>query len=141
MKRFNLAVLARILNNLGKTHGLKGQAKREYLRIPSSERLTANDLFGATITVSNIGSLYKAQTGYFSLLEIIPPQVAVVGLGAIQEKPGVFQDANGQPAIGIRKIMPICITFDHRALDFQSVVPLIQRLDEIFAHPDEIYGW
>ena len=47
----------------------------------------------------------------------------------------------GEKDIIIRKILPICIAFDHRALDFGETVPFQQRLNDIFAHPEEINTW
>ena len=38
-----------------------------------------------TITISNIGSTYREQRGTISMLDIIPPQVCVIGFGSIQE--------------------------------------------------------
>lgn len=89
-----------------------------------------------TITISNIGSIYKEQRGAIALLDIIPPQVCAIGFGAILEKPGVYIDENGEKAIGIRKVLPICLAFDHRALDFGEVIPFIKKLDNIFENPD-----
>lgn len=88
-----------------------------------------------TITISNIGSTYKDQRGAIALLDIIPPQVCVIGFGAILEKPGVYIDENGEKAIGIRKTLPICLAFDHRALDFGEMIPFIKKLDSIFENP------
>lgn len=89
-----------------------------------------------TITISNIGSIYKEQRGAIALLDIIPPQVCAIGFGTILEKPGVYIDENGEKAIGIRKVLPICLAFDHRALDFGEVIPFIKKLDNIFENPD-----
>lgn len=80
-----------------------------------------------TITISNIGSTYREQRGAIALLDIIPPQVCVIGFGAILEKPGVYIDENGEKAIGIRKVLPICLAFDHRALDFGEIIPFIKK--------------
>lgn len=91
-----------------------------------------------TITISNIGSTYREQRGTISMLDIIPPQVCVIGFGAIQEKPGVYVNEAGEKTIGIRKILPICIAFDHRALDFSEVIPFIKKLDSIFENPEMI---
>ena len=119
---------------------LKGKAKRDYYRIPETERLGDKDLEQGTITVSNVGSLYLKQRGTVSLLEIIPPQVSVIGLGAVQERPVVdIVDGNKQIVIG--KILPMCIAFDHRALDMGDVIPFIKKLDEIFANPEVIREW
>lgn len=89
-----------------------------------------------TITISNIGSTYRDQRGAITLLDIIPPQVCVIGFGAILEKPGVYIDENGEKAIGIRKILPICLAFDHRALDFGEIIPFMKKLDSIFENPN-----
>lgn len=62
-----------------------------------------------TITIFNIGSTYREQRGTISMLDIIPPQVCVIGFGTIQEKPGVYTNEQGEKTIGIRKILPICI--------------------------------
>ncbi len=40
-----------------------------------------------------------------------------------------------------RSVMPICITFDHRAMGFYDVVPFVDRLEEIFAAPEVIRSW
>ena len=37
--------------------------------------------------------------------------------------------------------MPICIAFDHRALDFGDIVPFLERLDDIFENPEQIHSW
>ncbi len=89
-----------------------------------------------TITISNIGSTYREQRGAIALLDIIPPQVCVIGFGAILEKPGVYIDENGEKIIGIRKVLPICLAFDHRALDFGEIIPFIKKLDSIFENPN-----
>lgn len=38
-------------------------------------------------------------------------------------------------------MLPICLAFDHRALDFGEVVPFMKRLDDIFANPAQIHNW
>ncbi len=144
LKKFNLKVINRILSSKvsrNRIIGLKGKRKENYYKIPEKDRLTEKDILSGTVTVSNIGSLYKEQRGFFALLEIIPPQVFAVGIGPIQEKPGVYIQQDGKKGIGIRKILPMCLAFDHRAVDFSSVIPFLKRLDEIFLMPEVIYKW
>lgn len=124
-----------------KVRTLSGKAKKEYESIPAIERLTKKDIEQGTVTVSNIGSLYRGQRGSMGLLEIIPPQVCAFGVGAVQEKPVVVTDDRGEKSIEVRQVLPICIAFDHRALDFGEVVPFIKRLDNIFDHPEQIHSW
>lgn len=120
-----------------KVKTLKGKAKREYYSIPTEDRLTKHDIEQGTITVSNLGSIYREWSGECTLLEIIPPQVAAIGIGSIQQIPIV--DENKNIAVGQR--LPITIAFDHRALDMGDVVPFMKRLDQIFANPQMIKQW
>lgn len=142
LKKGNLAVFRRILANVRLlNHHLKGTAKKNYYAIPESQRLAGKDLTSGTVTISNIGSLHKGLHGGFGLLEIIPPQIFAVGLGALQEKPGVFVNDHGQKEIGIRTVLPICLVFDHRAIDFDALIPFVKTLDEIFASPKIVRTW
>ena len=124
-----------------KVRTLSGKAKKEYEKIPETERITKKDIEPGTVTISNIGSLYHDQHGSLGLLEIIPPQVSAFGLGSIQEKPVVVTNAFGERSIEIRKILPICIAFDHRAFDFGDIIPFLKRLDNIFDEPKQMHSW
>jgi pyruvate dehydrogenase E2 component (dihydrolipoamide acetyltransferase) len=64
-------------------------------------------LRGATITLSNFGLL----GGRYAALSILPPQVAILGAGRIAPRPAVHQ---GQ--LAIRRLLPLSLTFDHRAV-------------------------
>ncbi len=97
---------------------LKGVEKRRYKSLPADRKLGTSDIEQGSITVSNFGSLYKNLRGRPLLLEIVPPQVVAIGIGAIQD-------------IGGRRILPMCIAFDHRALDFGDIVPFITKMDEL----------
>lgn len=120
---------------------LNGSEKKSYYSISETDRLTKKDLEQGTVTISNIGSIYKEQSGLVALLEIIPPQICAFAIGAIQEKPAVITNDFGKKEIAIRKMLPICIAFDHRALDFAGVVPFIKTLDETFENPSVIHDW
>lgn len=116
---------------------LSGAAKKKYYSIPTDKRLTKHDIEQGTITVSNLGSLYRSWNGACTILEIIPPQLTAIGLGSAQLKPVCDADGTIRPA----RIMPITIAFDHRALDMGDVVPFMEKLDEIFAEPEIIKEW
>jgi pyruvate dehydrogenase E2 component (dihydrolipoamide acetyltransferase) len=120
---------------------IKGKAKRDYYKIPETQRLTKEDIRQGTVTISNVGSVMRVQRGALTFLDIIPPQIFAIGLGAIQKKPIVITDEQGNDSIAIRQIMPICLAFDHRALDFDHLIPFLQRLDDIFANPKQILEW
>ena len=141
----------KIFQTLGRLYGanigsskvshLRGRKKKEYESIPATERLTLHDLEQGTVTVSNVGSTYLGQRGGISLLEIVPPQVCAFSVGAILDKPVVVKDEDGLKNVEARSVLPICIAFDHRALDFGDTVPFMKRLDEIFENPSVIRSW
>ena len=124
-----------------KVHTLHGAAKKAYYSIPEKDRLTKKDIEQGTVTISNLGSLYRGQSGYGTLIEIVPPQVCAFALGAVQDKPVVVTDKFGNKTIEARQILPITVVFDHRALDFGDVIPFLKKMDSIFAHPQVIQEW
>ena len=120
-----------------KVKTLSGKAKKKYYSIPEKDRLTKHDIEQGTITVSNLGSIYREWNGVCTLLEIIPPQVCAIALGSTQIS--VFADKDGNIKTGQK--LPITIAFDHRALDMGDIVPFMRKLDEIFANPQIIKEW
>jgi 2-oxoglutarate dehydrogenase E2 component (dihydrolipoamide succinyltransferase) len=70
--------------------------------------LSVEEVQGATFTITNPG-MFGGLTGTPMISQ---PQVAILGLGAVQKKPVVIEDA-----IGIRPIMMLALTFDHRVID------------------------
>ena len=65
------------------------------------------DLRGATITLSNFGSL----GGRHAVLVVVPPQVAILGAG--RAAPRVLA-VDGQPVV--HRVLPLSLTVDHRAV-------------------------
>lgn len=124
-----------------KVTNLKGKAKKEYYAIPETERLTRHDIEQGTTTITNLGSVYRQHKGMGFLIEIIPPQTTAFAIDAIQRKPVVVVDENGNEKIEIRSIMPITIAIDHRALDYGDCLPFFDKLDEVFANPSVIQNW
>lgn len=144
LRKLQLGMIPRILSSAlagRKSSGLHGEERKRYHRLPDDLRLTKDDIMDGTITVSNIGALYLGQRGALGLLEVISPQVLAIGIGAVQEKPGIFIDGTQTQRVGIRKFLPMCLAFDHRAVDFSGLVPFLKRMDEIFVHPQELCSW
>ena len=52
-----------------------------------------------------------------------------------------LEDENGNDIIVVGNEMPIDLVFDHRAVDFGDIVPFIQRLEDIFKNPEQMYNW
>ena len=78
-----------------------------------TKRLKPEEIQGGTFTVTNpgvFGSLFGTP--------IIPqPQVAILGVGAIEKRPVVVADENGSDALGIRTVGYLALSFDHRLID------------------------
>ncbi len=64
------------------------------------------DLSHATITLSNFGSI----AGRYANPIVVPPTVAIIGIGKTRPQVVAFE---GTPAV--HPVMPISLTFDHRA--------------------------
>jgi pyruvate dehydrogenase E2 component (dihydrolipoamide acetyltransferase) len=88
-------------------------------------KIDLRELKGSTFTVTNYGIVGAS----YGTPIINHPEVAIVGLGKIEDRPVV---RDGQ--IVIRKIMPLSLAFDHRVIDgveagrFLGVV--IQHLED-----------
>lgn len=139
-----LKALGRLIGSKTGKHKIKllsGEERKKYYSMSTNDRLTGYDIEQGTVTVSNLGSLDSSLTGNVSLLEIVPPQVAAFGIGAIQDKVVCATDSCGVKSADFRKILPVCIAFDHRALDFGNIIPFIRRCDEIFRNPKCINSW
>jgi 2-oxoglutarate dehydrogenase E2 component (dihydrolipoamide succinyltransferase) len=73
-----------------------------------SRRLKVDEVQGGTFTITNpgvFGSLFGTPI-------INQPQVAILGVGTIEKRPVVRDDA-----IAIRTMSYLCLTFDHRIVD------------------------
>ena len=124
-----------------KVTNLKGKAKKEYYAIPETERLTRHDIEQGTTTITNLGSVYRKHKGMSFLIEIIPPQTTAFSIDAVQRRPVVTLDENGNEKIEIRSILPITVAIDHRTLDYGDCVPFFEKLDEVFDNPSIIQNW
>lgn len=72
----------------------------------ANRSIPPKEMQGATITLSNFGTM----AGQYANPVVTPPQVAIIGAGRIREK---VVPHGGKPAV--RKILPLSLTFDHRA--------------------------
>ncbi len=118
---------------------LKGREKKEYEAIPDSQKLTKYDLEPGTITISNVGSITRGNPGRMAMLMVVPPQVCAIGISELAKKPEVVTDENGNDKIEVAHILPICICFDHRAMDFGDINPFMTKFREIAENPDFLW--
>lgn len=88
--------------------------------------LTINDLRGGTFTITNggvFGSLLSTPI-------INPPQVGILGLHKIEERPIAL---NGQ--VVIRAMMYMALSYDHRLVDGREAVQFLVRVKERIQDP------
>jgi len=89
------------------------RASQDLAERARTKRLKPEEIQGGTFTVTNpgvFGSLFGTP--------IIPqPQVAILGVGAIEKRPVVVNDENGNDALGIRTVGYLALSFDHRLID------------------------
>lgn len=77
-----------------------------------NNQLEPDALAGATYTVSNLGSFQNLMGTPI----ITPPQVAILGLGAIVKKPAVIASTEGDTIV-VRQKMYLSHAYDHRVID------------------------
>ncbi|MDB5190503.1 MAG: dihydrolipoamide acyltransferase component of branched-chain alpha-keto acid dehydrogenase complex [Segetibacter sp.] len=77
-----------------------------------NNKLKPDDTNGGTFTLTNVGTF-----GSLMGTPIInQPQVAILAVGAIKKRPVVIETAEGD-AIGIRHMMYLSMSYDHRVVD------------------------
>jgi pyruvate dehydrogenase E2 component (dihydrolipoamide acetyltransferase) len=143
LKHGKLSVLARAIKGLfgkDKVNHLKGGEKDAYYQISPKDRLIPEDILSSTTLVSNIGAAYHKFRGNLTLIDLIAPQVFVIGVSTIQRQVTVYSDEDGNETSGIRSILPMLFTFDHRGLDFGHVIPFLKKFDEIIADPHSFFN-
>ena len=105
------------------------QIAAEILRLSQAARsgkASRDELTGSTITVTSLGAL-----GGIAATPIInPPEVAVIGVNRIAERPMVVGGA-----IVIRKMMNLSSSFDHRIVDGFEAAALIKSVKECLEAP------
>ncbi|SDY17057.1 dihydrolipoamide acetyltransferase family protein [Thermoactinomyces sp. DSM 45892] len=89
-------------------------------------KLTADELKGSTFSISSLGNL-----GGQSFTPIINhPEVAILGVGSIEQKPVVV---DGE--IVIRSMMHVSVSFDHRLIDGDLAARFISKLKKLLSSP------
>jgi len=91
-----------------------------------SRELTLDEIRGGSCTITNIGPL----GGVFATPIINQPELAIVGLHAIKERPEVV---DGE--IAIRKMMYLSISFDHRYIDGAEAARFMSDLVRLVSEP------
>lgn len=75
--------------------------------------ISPDELAGSTFTITNTGSA----GALFDTPIINQPEVAILGIGTIVKRPAVIKDADGNEVIGLRSMVYLALSYDHRLVD------------------------
>jgi len=94
-------------NVIGLAKAITDLAKRA-----RTKKLTPDDISNGTFTITNFGVFGTI----FGTPIINQPEVAILGVGAVQKKPVVIE-VDGSDTIAVRHIMALTLSHDHRLVD------------------------
>lgn len=89
-------------------------------------KATADELKGSTFSITNIGSA----GGMFFTPVINHPEVAILGVGRISEKPVV---KNGEIVVG--QVLALSLSFDHRLIDGEPAQRFVNYVKQLLENP------
>ncbi|MFE0513008.1 dihydrolipoamide acetyltransferase family protein [Streptomyces sp. NPDC058964] len=92
-------------------------------------RLRGSEMAGATLTVTNLGD--QGVEAVFGVIH--PPQVALVGFGAVVERPWA---AGGM--LGVHPVVTATLAADHRASDGAVGARYLTAVDRLLQKPEEL---
>lgn len=105
------------------------QAIKDFAEKIKNNQISLAELEGGTFTISNGGV-------YGSLLStpiLNPPQSAVLGMHAIQQRPVA---AEGK--VEIRPMMYLALSYDHRIIDGREAVTFLKKIKDTIEDPEEL---
>ena len=102
---------------------------RDLAERASNGKLTLDELQGGTFTISN-GGIYGS---VLSTPILNPPQSAILGMHAIQERAVVVAGE-----IVIRPMMNVALSYDHRIIDGQQAVSFLKQVKGYIDNPETL---
>lgn len=93
------------------------------------KKITIDELRGATFTITN-GGVFGSM---FSTPILNPPQVAILGMHAIKERPMVVKGE-----IKARPMMYLAVTYDHRVVEGADSVQFLVKVKEMIEDPERM---
>ncbi|MGB9178749.1 MAG: dihydrolipoamide acetyltransferase family protein, partial [Pyrinomonadaceae bacterium] len=92
-----------------------------------SKQLKPDEVAGGTFTITNPGVF----GGLFGTPIINQPQVAILGVGAIEKRAKVMTTPDGDDFIAIRSMAYFALSFDHRIIDGSDAEKFLAYVKEI----------
>ncbi len=111
-------------------------AYEDIIRKVKSNKLTVADFQGATISLTNPGTIGTVQ----SVPRLMPGQGVIVGVGSI-DYPAEFQgsDEKALGALGVSKVVTITSTYDHRIIQGAESGMFLKRVHELLMGEHNFY--
>ena len=106
-----------------------GEAIARVTEAGRAGHLAPEAIRGATFTVTNFGT----EGGRFATPIVRPPQVAILGFGAVRVRPVVDGDA-----VVAAPALPISLSADHRIVDGRAATGFLEAVAAQLAQPSEL---
>jgi 2-oxoglutarate dehydrogenase E1 component len=112
------------------------EAYEEIIRKVRTNKLAVTDFQGATITLTNPGTIGTVQ----SVPRLQPGQGVIVGVGSI-DYPAEFEGADEETLadLGVSKVVTITSTYDHRIIQGAESGLFLKRMHELLLGHHEFY--
>ncbi|MFG3097268.1 2-oxoglutarate dehydrogenase, E2 component, dihydrolipoamide succinyltransferase [Streptomyces sp. NPDC048202] len=91
-----------------------------------ANKITPDELSGATFTISNTGS----RGALFDTIIVPPNQVAILGIGATVKRPAVLETEEGT-VIAVRDMTYLTLSYDHRLVDGADAARYLTAVKQI----------
>ncbi|MEX2550248.1 MAG: dihydrolipoamide acetyltransferase family protein [Nitriliruptoraceae bacterium] len=93
--------------------------------------LTPNEVTGGTFTVNNYGAFGNDDGDPI----INHPEVGILGIGAIRERPWVVRNEHGDQQLAIRRVGRFTLAFDHRVCDGGEAGRFVTEVADLCEQP------
>lgn len=104
-------------------------ALRDLVRRARAGRLRRGEMADPTLTVTDLGD-----QGVEEVIGVIyPPQVALLGVGRVVERPWAVDGM-----LAVRPTVRLTLSGDHRATDGATGARFLTTIDELLQHPEEL---
>ena len=109
-------------------------ATKQLIQAAQDGGLTLDQIEGGTFTLTNLG-MYDVDA--FTPI-IHYPQCAILGLGRAVPRVVVVDESSGKT--GVRRMMALSLTFDHRIVDGAPAARFLQRIKQMAEAPESVFG-
>jgi len=123
-----------VIKNVNKKNlSILSKETKKLIKLAHEKKLMPDDYKGGTFTVSNLG-MY----GIDNFTAIInPPEAAILAVGGLKKMPAVIEE-EGVEKIGIRSLMKVTLSVDHRLIDGAMAANFLNRLKYYLEFPENL---